>query len=76
MIVNGGMVVARVRVGADGRPRAVTVLTAYPALTEPVVSAIKQWTFAPGTRDGEPVEATTVVAVQVKLVRDGPAPGQ
>jgi protein TonB len=76
MIVNGGMVVARVSVGPDGRPRAVNVLTAFPALTEPVVEAIKQWKFAPGTRDGEPVDATTVVAIQVKLVRDGPAPGQ
>jgi TonB family protein len=76
MIVSGGMVVASVRVGPDGRPRAVTVLTPYPALTQPVVAAIRQWTFAPGTRDGDPIEATTVVAVQVKLVRDGPAPGQ
>lgn len=76
MIVTGGMVVARVRVGTDGRPRTVTVVTAFPALTEPVVAALKQWTFRPGTLDDEAVEATTVVAVQVKVVRDGPGPGQ
>jgi len=79
LIYSGGFVTARVRVSADGSVTHVEVLSPFPGLTEPVETAVRQWRFAPATRDGKPVEACAIVAVQISINRavigqGGPAP--
>jgi protein TonB len=69
LVHSGGTVALRVTVAADGKVADVEVLRPYPALTEPVVAAVRQWRFRPATADGRPVEARTTVAVHVALIR-------
>ena len=77
LIYSGGTVTTRVRVAPDGSVTEVEVLTAFPALTEPVVAAVRQWRFTPATRDGKAVEGCAIVAVQIQMNRAviGQGPG-
>jgi TonB family protein len=80
LVYSGGFVVTRVRVAPDGSVAQVEVLSPFPALTEPVEAAVRQWRFTPATRDGRAVEGCVVVAVQISLNRavlgqGGPGPG-
>ena len=68
-VYQGGTVVARVMVRADGSVSGVVVIKPFPALTDPVVAALRQWRFRPARRNGRAVDATTTVAVQVVIVR-------
>ncbi len=68
-VYQGGTVVARVMVRADGSVSGVVVIKPFPALTDPVVAAVRQWRFRPARRNGRAVDATTTVAVQVVIVR-------
>ena len=69
LVYAGGMVATRVKVAADGSVMDVEVLTAFPALTDPVVNAVRQWRFTPATRDGKAVEGVAIVAVQIHMNR-------
>ena len=69
MVYQGGMVVMRVTVKVDGSVAGIEVVKPFPALTDPVVGAVRQWRFTPARRDGRPVEATTTVALHVALMR-------
>lgn len=70
LVYSGGTVVAQVFVDATGRVSDVRVLTRVPALVDPVVSALKQWTFRPAVIDGRPAASCTTVAVHISLVRN------
>jgi TonB family protein len=65
----GGTVVVRVAVTEDGTVDSVEVVRPFPALTDAVVAAIRQWRFKPATFDGRTVAASTNVALHVALVR-------
>jgi protein TonB len=65
----GGTVVVRVTVAPTGQVTDVEVVRPFPALTEPVAAAVREWRFKPATVGGRPVEARTTVAVHVSLVR-------
>ena len=55
----------------------IAVLNTAPALTEPVVDAVRQWRFSPARLEGTPVAARMTVAVYVALQRNvAPGPGQ
>ena len=69
MVYQGGMVIMRVTVKVDGSVAGIEVVKPFPALTDPVVAAVRQWRFTPARRDGLPVEATTTVAIHVALMR-------
>jgi protein TonB len=68
-----GTVRVRVLVGADGRPREVTVKQGIgdAALDEAALLAVRRWRFEPARRNGEPVAATVVVPIQFRLVDEG-----
>ena len=69
LVYQGGMVILRVIVKEDGSVAGIEVVKPFPALTDPVVAAVRQWRFTPARRDGRAVEATTTVAVHVVLMR-------
>lgn len=55
-------------VGSDGLPRDLRVVcSSIPDSTENAVEAVKQWKFAPATKDGEPVAVAIVVGVSFML---------
>lgn len=70
LVFQGGTVVVRVKVAADGRVASVDVIKGFPALTEPVVRAVGDWRFRPARLNGRPVEASTSVAVQIVIIRN------
>ena len=75
-VYQGGTVVLRVGVTESGAVDGISVITSAPALTEPVVEAVRQWRFSPARLDGRPVAARTTVAVFVALQRNvAPGPG-
>jgi TonB family protein len=69
VVYQGGTVVMRVTVAVDGSVTRIEVVRPFPALTDPVVTAVRQWRFKPARLDGRPVEATTTVALHVALIR-------
>jgi protein TonB len=69
MVYQGGTVVLRVTVGENGSVGEIEVVQPFPALTDPVVAAVRQWRFKPATLNGRAVSASTTVAVHVALVR-------
>jgi len=55
-------------VGPDGWPRAVKVARALgKGLDEKAIKAVRQWRFAPATRNGKPVAVMIAVEVQFRL---------
>jgi periplasmic protein TonB len=57
-----GTVLINMVVGSDGLPREVKVYRSLSAdLDESAVNAVKQWKFAPGTKNGEPAAVQIVV---------------
>jgi len=51
-----GMVILRFVVGADGRTRDIEVVKSLSKeLDQEAIAALKQWTFSPATKNGEPV---------------------
>ena len=65
----GGTVVMRVWVDATGAVTRIEVLEPFPALTDPVVAAVRQWRFKPARLGGRPVAASTTVAMHVAIIR-------
>jgi len=63
-----GDVVLEIVVNRDGTVGNVSVLRGLaPGLDERAVDAVRQWTFAPARRNGEPVEVIVEVAVAFTL---------
>lgn len=63
-----GRVVLEVSVAADGRLLTVEPIERLPmGLTDAAVVAVRGWTFEAGSRNGEPIEATTTVAIHFEL---------
>jgi TonB family protein len=55
-------------VGTDGLPRDPRVAcSSAPDLNDNAVAAVKQWKFAPATKDGKPVPVEIVIQVSFKL---------
>jgi len=61
--IASGIVTLAVNLDAAGQLENVQVLRDIPSLTDPVVKAIKMWTFAPGQLDGSPVPSSINVSV-------------
>ena len=51
-----GSVQLRVTIAADGLVKKAEVRRSVPALDQAALDAVKQWTFKPGMKNGEPVE--------------------
>ncbi len=62
-----GRVVMKVLVGINGLVRDIVVTSGDPQLVSSAVNAVRQWRFRPHTREGEPVEFETVIAVNFAL---------
>lgn len=63
-----GIVIAEVLVDKTGVVRQVRVLKPLPyGLNDSAIDALRQWTFQPATRDGQPVDAVFNLTVQFKL---------
>jgi len=64
-----GEVVLSVLVGADGKPKRVSVdrTSGSTLLDRAALDTVKQWQFVPGTRNGVPQEAARQVAIGFKL---------
>ncbi len=61
----GGTVVLRLTIDVDGRAGEPEVVESHdPRLTEAAISAVQQVRFRPGTRDGRPERATTLLPVR------------
>jgi TonB family protein len=55
-------------VGADGLPRDLEIAcSSSPDLNDNAISAVKQWKFAPATKDGTPVPAEIRIEISFKL---------
>lgn len=53
-------------VTTSGKPQGISVVSATDAyLADDVVAAVKQWQFAPATRNGVPVETKVILPVRV-----------
>ena len=75
-VYQGGTVVLRVSVSPTGSVSDIEVLSSVPAITDPVVSAVRQWRFTPARLNEQPVGARTTIAVYVALQRNvAPGPG-
>jgi hypothetical protein len=61
--VASGIVTLTVNLNAAGQFQNVQVLRDIPSLTEPAVTAIKHWTFAPGKLDGNLIASSLNVSV-------------
>ena len=65
-----GVVRVDVVVGVDGRVHDPIVVKSLTSITDDsAVAAVKQWTFAPGTRDGKAVPVEMVLEVNYRLNR-------
>jgi periplasmic protein TonB len=63
-----GVVVLRVIIGTDGKPRDLSVQrTLGMGLDEKAIEAVRQWRFEPGTKDGQPVPVEVAVEVNFRL---------
>jgi|SRR5947209_6784213 len=63
-----GIVILETVIDRNGLVKDVTVLKPLPhGLSEAAVDAVKQWTFKPGTLDGQPVEVIFNLTVNFKL---------
>ncbi|MGY1530330.1 TonB family protein [Luteimonas sp. A649] len=74
----GGRVLLKLLVGADGRVKDVVVERSEPAgvFDAVTVEAAKQWVFSPKLVDGKPVEGWVRVPVDFEASQDEPATGQ
>ncbi|MEA2337029.1 MAG: hypothetical protein QOE82_1036, partial [Thermoanaerobaculia bacterium] len=70
-----GIVIIETVIDRNGVVKDVTVLKPLPAgLSEAAVDAVKQWTFKPGTLDGQPVDVIFNLTVNFKLEETPPEP--
>ena len=63
-----GIVVARIRVDAEGNVRGVTIRRSpHEALSDAAEKALRQWKFQPPERDGKPVAFTAMYEFEFRL---------
>jgi protein TonB len=63
-----GIVILQTIIDRDGAVKDVTVRKPLPnGLSEAAVDAVKQWTFKPGTLNGEAVDVIFVLTINFKL---------
>lgn len=58
-----GIVTLSVNLDGAGQVQTVTVLRDIPSLTDPTITAVKSWTFSPGTVAGSPAPSTFNISV-------------
>jgi len=75
LVFQGGTVVLRVLVSVSGQVSEIEVISGFPALTQPVIEAVRQWRFTPAKLDRRPIAARTTVVVHVALQRVVAPPG-
>jgi len=64
-----GVVVVKLVVGIDGKPRDLRIVTSQvPDLEKNVVDAVKAWRFKPAMKDGKPVATEIEVEVHMRLL--------
>ncbi len=64
-----GSVILLIVVGADGNPRDPKVIRSLGlGLDEKAIAAITKWHFAPGTKNGEPVDVKAQIEVNFRLL--------
>ena len=63
--IASGIVTVSINLEAAGQVQNVQVLRDIPSLTDPTVTAVKTWTFAPGKLEGKPVASSLNVSVVV-----------
>jgi periplasmic protein TonB len=64
-----GVVILKVIISKDGKPQDVRVQRSLGmGLDEKAVEAVKQWRFAPGTKDGQPVPVEVSMEVSFRLM--------
>jgi protein TonB len=64
----GGIVILKTLIDRNGVVKEVTILKPLPAgLSEAAVDAVKQWTFKPGTLDGQAVDVVFNLTVNFKI---------
>ena len=68
-----GIVILEVLVDKAGNVRDAVVLKDLPGLSESALAAVRQWTFQPGTANGEPVDVIFNLTVNFKLASAGEA---
>jgi TonB family protein len=67
-IAAGGKLSLRVLVGANGRPKDIEVQNPLGyGLDESAVAAVKQWTFEPARKNGQPVEGAVEVTLNFRI---------
>jgi len=62
-----GVVQLQIVIGTDGTVKQAEVLSGQPLLVRAALDAVRQWTYAPTTLNGQPVEVVTRVAVVFHL---------
>ena len=62
-----GSVTLRVTIGADGLVKKAEVWRSVPALDQAALDAVRQWTFKPATKDGQPVDVVTDIEMTFTL---------
>jgi protein TonB len=63
-----GIVIIEAVIGKDGRVKSARVLKPLPfGLDEAALDAVKQWTFDPGTLDGQPVDVVYTLTVNMRV---------
>lgn len=62
-----GVVHLQIIVATDGSIKQLQVLSGHPLLVRSALDAVRQWTYAPTTLNGQPVEVVTRVAVVFRL---------
>jgi protein TonB len=66
-----GSVQLRVTIGADGLVKRAEVRRSVPALDQAALDAVKQWTFKPATKEGQPVDVVTDIEMTFTLKDEG-----
>jgi TonB family protein len=69
-----GTVVIEVRVGLTGKVESMKVVSGPPMLQQAAIDCLKQWTFHPFEKDGNPTPASGIVSIEFSLGKDGPTP--
>ncbi|HXE15331.1 MAG TPA: energy transducer TonB, partial [Bryobacteraceae bacterium] len=55
-------------IDADGQPQDIRVLRSLdPGLDQKAIEAVRQWSFEPATKDGEPVAVQATIEIHFKL---------
>jgi TonB family protein len=62
-----GEVVAEFTVGLDGKVETVEITKGSPILRDPVIKALRKWSFSPFKVDGRPTRVKSTVAFDFKL---------